>query len=345
MKLAMLRCCTTAINLPGYEPSANALLRKLGIEFVDVKGFNCCGYPLKNINLKAYLHASARNLALAERQSLDLLTVCNCCFGSLKRAQRLFDEDSSTRDDVSRSLQKEGLSYAGRAQAMHLLQVLHDVIGVDAIRERVVRRFTGLRIAVHYGCHLLRPKEVVQFDNPFAPKKFDRLLELTGAESVPWTAKLDCCGSPMVGIDDELAMDLTERKLRSAKSAGADALCVSCSYCQYQFEAVQRILIARRGSDCALPSILFPQLLGLSLGIEPADLGLPSDELPTSVAAAQIKAGSIPEEALELSPRPRPKCAPAPGTSDPVNGPCASAQGGPPRIKTREALADDAPMH
>lgn len=344
MKLAMLRCCTTAINLPGYEPSANALLRELGIEFVDVKGFNCCGYPLKNINLKAYLHASARNLALAERESLDLLTVCNCCHGSLKRAQRLFDEDSSMKDEVSRSLKKESLSYAGRAQAMHLLQVLHDVIGVDAIRERIVRRFEGLRIAVHYGCHLLRPKAVVQFDNPFAPTKFDRLLELTGAESVPWTAKLDCCGSPMVGIDDELAMDLTERKLRSAKSAGAGALCVSCSYCQYQFETIQRILIARRGSDCALPSILFPQLLGLSLGIAPADLGLGSDEFPTLAPPAQVEVGSIPGEAPELSIRPLPKCAPALGTSGPVDGPCAGAQERV-RIRSGEPISDDTPMH
>jgi heterodisulfide reductase subunit B len=279
MRFAMLRCCTTAIGLRHYETSTSAVLKKLGIEFVDVKEFNCCGYPLKNFSLQAYLHASARNLALAEQRSLDLLTVCNCCYGSLKRAQSLFTEDSPMRDGVRESLKKEGLDYEGRIEAKHLLQVLHDVIGVDAIRGRVVRSFDGLRLAVHYGCHILRPREVVQFDNPLAPTKFDRLVGVTGAESVSWPRKLDCCGSPQVGINDELAMDLTGKKLLSAKQAGADALCVACPYCQHQFETVQRMLLERGCPGCALPSILFPQLLGLSLGIEEAELGLENGHL------------------------------------------------------------------
>lgn len=282
MKLAMLRCCTTALGLPGYEPSANAVLGKLGIEFIDLKELNCCGYPLKNVSMKAYLHASARNLALAEQRSLDLLTVCNCCFASLKRAQRLFEEDSTMKADVRRTLNKEGLDYERRIVPKHFLQVLHDGIGVDAIREQVVRRFDGLKIAVHYGCHILRPKDVVQFDNPLAPTKLDRLIEATGAESIPWSAKLDCCGSPLVGINDNLSMDLTRRKLESAKAAGADAICVACPYCQHQFETVQRMVIGRSGPASALPSILFTQLLGLSLGIDPRVLGLKSDELPVS---------------------------------------------------------------
>jgi heterodisulfide reductase subunit B2 len=286
MKLAMMRCCSTSIGLRYYESSTNAVLRKLGIEFIDVKELNCCGYPLKNFNLKAYLHASARDLALAEQRSLDLLTVCNCCYGSLKRAQHLFSEDSAMKDAIRESLNKEGLDYDGRIEAKHFLQVLHDTIGVEAIEEQVVRHFKGLKIAVHYGCHILRPKEIVQFDNPFAPSKFDRLVELTGAESVPWPTKLECCGSPLVGVNDELSMDLTEKKLINAKTAGADAVCVACSYCQYQFETVQKLVIGRRGPACALPSIVFPQLLGLSLGIDEEELGLREGQFPSSWVSA-----------------------------------------------------------
>jgi heterodisulfide reductase subunit B2 len=194
MRLAMLRCCTTWIGLPGLEPSVDAVLRKLRVEVIDVKGFTCCGYPLRNVNLKAMLHASARNLALAERHSAELLTVCNCCFGTLKRAQHLFGEDSPMKRKVRETLKKENLDYGGRSEAKHFLQILHDTIGVEAIQTQVVRRFEGLKIAAHYGCNLLRPRQVMQFDNPFAPTKFDRLIELTGAESIPWPAKLDCCG-------------------------------------------------------------------------------------------------------------------------------------------------------
>jgi heterodisulfide reductase subunit B len=286
MKIALLRCCTTTTALRYFESSTNAVLSKLGVEFIDVKEFNCCGYPLKNYNLKAYLHASARNLALAEQRSLDLLTMCNCCYGSLKRAQHLFSEDTAMKDEIRESLNREGLDYVGRIEAKHFLQILHDTIGVEAIAKQVVRTFRGLKLAVHYGCHILRPKEIVQFDSPFAPTKFDRLVELTGAESIPWPTKLECCGSPVMGVNDQLSIDLTERKLSNAKTAGADAICVACPYCEYQFQKVQKRVTAARGPSCAPPSILFAQLLGLSLGIDEEQLGLQPGQMPATWLSA-----------------------------------------------------------
>jgi len=280
MNFALLRCCTTPIALRQYELSTNAVLDRLRIGLVDVEDFNCCGYPLRNFNLEAYLLASARNLALAEKRSLDILTVCNCCFGSLKHAEHAMKEDASLRRTVNRTLEKEGLKYEGDIGIKHLLHVLYHDVGMDKIKENVVRTFSGLKIATHYGCHLLRPRKIVQFDNPFSPAIFDRLVQVTGAESISWPQKTECCGSPVWGVNNELSMDLTAKKLDDAIQSGAHYLCVACPYCQIQFDKVQSILLSCRSQQQALPSVLYPQLLGLSLGIDGETLGLKMNDLP-----------------------------------------------------------------
>ena len=280
MKYTLLRCCTTPIVLQQYEWSTNAVLDKLGIGLVDVKEFGCCGYPLRNINFKAYVISSARNLALSERENLDLLTVCNCCYGTMKHIEELLRSDSSIRKEVNATLEKEGLVYEGDIKPKHLLQVLYDDIGVEAIRKQVVHTFKGLNIATHYGCRILRPSKLIKFDKPNSPTKFDQLVEVTGARSVDWLKKLECCGSPLWGVNEELSLDLLESKLKHARKAAADLLCVACSYCQIQFDHVQKIMVSRRGAEHQLPSILYPQLLGLSLGIDSETLGLQMNQVP-----------------------------------------------------------------
>ena len=274
MKFVMMRCCTTPIVLQEYEWSTNAVMEKLGIELIDVAELGCCGYPLRNISFRAHILASARNLALTEKENLDLLTVCNCCYGTLKYVDQLMGDDAAIRKEVNTTLEKEGLRYEGDIKPKHILQVLYDDVGIETIRDMIVKPFDGLRIATHYGCRILRPSKVAQFDKPHFPTKFDELVEVTGAQSIEWPKKLECCGSPLWGINNELSLDLTENKLQAAKESGADYLCVACSYCQIQFDRVQRILLTQRGPGLKLPSVLYPQLLGLSLGIDGETLGL-----------------------------------------------------------------------
>jgi heterodisulfide reductase subunit B len=282
MKIALLRCCTTPIFLKQYETSTDAVLKKLQVELVDIKDFNCCGYPFKNFNFMAAILASARNLSLAEKKNLDIMTFCNCCYGSMKHVNHLMREDVSIQKAVNTILEKEGLAYAGGVETKHLLEVFHKDIGIEQLKEKIVKRFKNLKIATHYGCHILRPRQIIQFDNPAAPSIFDRLVEITGAESIPWQTKLECCGSPMWGIDDDLSMDLTEKKITDALDSGADYLCTACSYCQLQFDRVQRILISRRKVKQRLPSVLYTQLIGLSLGIDEKTLGIKQNELDIS---------------------------------------------------------------
>jgi heterodisulfide reductase subunit B len=122
----------------------------------------------------------------------------------------------------------------------------------------------------------------MQFDNPATPVLFDQLVEITGAKSVDWALKLECCGAPLLGVNDELSMDLAEKKLADGKQAGADFLCTACSWCQLQFDTVQKMIIELRGMDGHLPSILFPQLLGLGMGIDQEALGIKMNDIDIS---------------------------------------------------------------
>ncbi len=282
MEFALFRCCPTRTLLQQYESSTDALLGKLGVGLVDIKEFNCCGYPLKNFNFKAYILSSARNLSLAEKRNLNILTVCNCCYGTLKHVDHIIKEDSDIRKEVNNTLEKEGLSYGGNIEVRHLLEMLYEDIGMDHIREKLSTTFKGLKMATHYGCHILRPRQMVQFGNPGTSAIFDQLVEITGVENISWPNQSECCGSPIWGTNDDLSMDLTEKKIIDAQQSGADYLCVACPYCHLQFDKVQKMLISKRNLKRHLPAILYTQLLGLCLGIDEVVLGIDQNELDIS---------------------------------------------------------------
>jgi heterodisulfide reductase subunit B len=235
---------------------------------------------LRNIDFKAFLLSSARNLALAEKKNLNVMTLCKCCYGSLKKADFLMKENASLKKEVNSTLEKEGLKVEGKIEIKHLLSVLHKEIGIEAIKGKMVMTFKRLKIATHYGCHALRPSQVVGFDNAVAPSLFDQLVEATGAESIDWPMKLECCGAPLWGINDRLSMDLTLKKLTDGKKSGADYVCAACPYCHIQFDKVQKMILSQRNVNHPLPSILYTQLLGLSLGIDRKALGLEMNEIP-----------------------------------------------------------------
>jgi heterodisulfide reductase subunit B len=235
---------------------------------------------MRNIDHTTFVLAAARNLALAEKNNVNILSLCKCCYGSLKKAEHLLKEDASLRQEINGILKKEYLQYSGSVEVKHLLSLLYHDVGIGVIKDNIEKPFSGLNIATHYGCHALRPSQIVAFDDPVAPAIFDQLVEVTGAESISWPAKLDCCGAPAWGINDELSMDLTEKKLRDGRQSGADYLCAACTYCQLQFDTVQEMIISSRGNNLNLPSVLYPQLLGLSMGMDGKTLGLRMNQLP-----------------------------------------------------------------
>jgi heterodisulfide reductase subunit B2 len=280
MKFALFLGCNIPARLTPYESSARAVLGRLGVELADIQEFNCCGYPIRNVDFKAFLLSAGRNLALAARKNLNVLSLCKCCFGSLKKAAHVLREDAALREEINRALGKEGLRYDERTEVKHLLSVLFHDVGVEAIQQKITTPPAGLKIAVQYGCHALRPSQVVEFDDPAAPTLFDRLVEATGAKSIDWPLKLECCGAPLLGINDDLSMDLTRRKLSDGRKSGADCICTACTYCQLQFDTVQKKIVASQAPDQSLPILLFPQILGLSMGLDRESLGLTEEGFP-----------------------------------------------------------------
>jgi len=281
MKYALFLGCNIPVRVKQYDLSARAVLDMLNVDVVDVRDFNCCGYPVRNIDFKSFVLFSARNLALAEKQGLNMMTLCKCCYGSLKKADHLMKEEPVIRDEINAILAKEGLKYRGNIEVKHFLSVLYNDIGPETVKKRISRSFKDLRIATHYGCHALRPSDITEFDNPVAPVLFDKLVEATGAKSIDWALKLDCCGAPLLGVNDELSMKLTEKKLADGKESGADFLCVACPYCQMQFDGVQQMITSMHGRH-HLPSILYPQLLGLAMGLNQDVLGIKMNQIDIS---------------------------------------------------------------
>ena len=199
MKYAFFLGCNIPARVEQYESASRAVLARLGVGLVDYRDFTCCGYPLRNVDQKAFLLSAAGNLALAERDGFDILTLCKCCFGSLKEAQHVLDRQDLLRQEINNLLKPRGLVYQGRVQVKHLLQVLHQDVGLDTLNKQISKKTKDLKIATHYGCHALRPSKVTQFDDPVAPKIFDELVKATGAQSVDWHEKLNCCGAPLSG--------------------------------------------------------------------------------------------------------------------------------------------------
>ena len=275
--------CKIPYFLPEYGDSALALLNRFGIELLDLE-FNCCGYPVRDIDFQSFLLAGARNLALAEQKNTDIVTPCKCCFGSLKFVEHYLKQRKAIKDQINALLRPEGLQWEGRINVRHLVTVLHRDVGVNALRAAVIHPFKGLKVAVHTGCHALRPGNVTRFDNPLAPGIFNGLVALTGAESVFWSMGTECCGNPQWDKNRKLAFIQMQKKLLNAKQAGADFVCTACTYCQIQFEQKQPSISISHNNDRMVPAVLISHLIGLSIGLTDEQIGI-GDENRHALAA------------------------------------------------------------
>jgi heterodisulfide reductase subunit B len=282
MRYALFQGCNIPARVEQYANATEAVAAKLDIELVEITEFNCCGYPARNTDHRAFVLSAARNLALAERAGLDMLVMCKCCYGSLKKAEHYLNQDQDLITEINKFLAKENLEYKNKIKVKHLLSVLYHDVGIDRLKGSISKTYSGLQIAASYGCHALRPSNVTGFDDPVAPRIFDDLVEVTGAFSVDWARKLDCCGAPLTGINDRLAMDMAQEKITSAREAGAHFICTACPYTHLQFDVVQTHLASNPENGQPLAPILYPQLLGLCLGIDEKTLGISENEIDLS---------------------------------------------------------------
>ena len=290
MKLAFFQGCNIPIRIEQYAVSAEAVLQKFGVQLEIIPEFTCCGYPVRNVDEKAYILPSIRNMAIAEKQGLDIMVICNCCFASLQKARHVLANDQQLADEINDLLAKEGLQYKGTTSVKHLLTVLYEDIGIDAIRKQLVNKYTELNLSVIHGCHILRPREITTFDDSFVPRITDELLETIGAKSLDWRGKLECCGAALAGINNELSGILLNEKIDGALSAGAEYITPVCSYCHLQFDTAQENVRSSESGSNILPVLLLPQLLGLCLGIDAQTLGLEKNNTINDQHVSSLKA-------------------------------------------------------
>jgi heterodisulfide reductase subunit B len=247
-------------------------LPRLGVEIVDLEGASCCPDPIyfKSIDKVAWLSVAARNLCLAEELGLDVITNCSGCTATLSETRHLL-EDDALRARVNERLEKVGRKYDGKSRVRHIATVVRDEVGYDKVRESVVRPLEGLRVAVHYGCHLLKPSRIMQVDDPNDPTMIEKLVEALGANAVRHRNWSLCCGKACQS--DDVPSNMMRDLLASVHEEHVDLLCLICPTCFGQFDHGQAKVAQQFHEDFHTPSVYYFQLLALAQGVPYGELG------------------------------------------------------------------------
>jgi len=273
-KYALYPGCVMPTEQYAYEMSIREVMPLLDIEIIDLKGFSCCGEPLKSVNQMLTLSLSARTLAIAEKESLDVFAPCPMCHLALTECKRILGTDPAMNEKVNKFLADEGLKYAGNSNIISILDILHDVVGVDKIKELVKKPLKELKVATHYGCHLIRPSEIGRPDDSENPQKMETILKAIGAKPLDYPEKLDCCGALLTANLPESALTKTGQKLQRVQEQGFDAFIDTCPWCHRQFDSKQVKAGETVATKLEVPVFYLTQLLGLSFGVSKDKLGL-----------------------------------------------------------------------
>lgn len=276
LRYALYAGCTVPVRTLNYELSARKVAQRLGLQFSEIPEFACCGYPIKSVNRYAYLLMAARNLALAETKDLSLCTLCSACCGALSEANHEIREDENLRKRINGDLSEAiGREYHGGAEVTHFIRVLQKEIGTKKIKTHLKSDLSSIHVAPHYGCHYTKPSTIYgRIEDPEDPKSLDELIEATGARSLSYEDKLQCCGGGVLAMDEQVALAMARKKLDHIRTQQADALVLICPFCNVMYESNQKKIEKAFQTEYKLPILFYPQLLGLALGIEPDELGM-----------------------------------------------------------------------
>ncbi len=274
LKYLLFPGCVIPYRLSSYEISARKVLAKLGVEIAEMPEYNCCGYPMDVINHELMLTLAARNLCVAEKQNLPILTLCNGCFCSLNETNKLLKEDKKLREKINSYLKEIGMEFKGSIEVKHLVYVLSEDVGYKKIKEAVVKPLTDIKVAQHSGCHVIRPKKYVGRDDPENPSTLKDLVRLTGAECLDYMDETECCGNPIIGVNEEIPFQMAREKLNHVKAVKAQALITVCPFCHIMFDLNQPRIERAFNEKFGIPVLHYPQLLGLAMGFDPQELAL-----------------------------------------------------------------------
>jgi len=298
--------CVIPSRYPGVEYAVRWVMGPSGLKLdvQDVPEFSCCPVPgiFYSTDRDTWLALAARNLCLAQRGRLEVVTVCNGCYSSLLKATEYLSEPKKM-GQVNKVLGKVGMKYTGIPEksgdsgrrifrpvsVRHFVDVIHTDNVMLELANNVKRSLSKVRVAVHYGCHYLRPTEYTAIDDPNDPVKVDDIVKVLGAESIDYEDKLSCCGAGG-GVRShvvELANSLCEDKFKNISSEGADVIVTPCPFCLLQFDNAQKTFTKR-----GIPVIHIAQLMAIAMGADISKLGLELHNVSCNPLLAKIGEGA-----------------------------------------------------
>jgi heterodisulfide reductase subunit B len=265
--------CSAESTGLGYGLSVQAVAGPLELELLELEDWNCCGStPYGSLDEEESLVVAARNLALAEKKGLDLVTPCSSCYVTLADANLYLIEHPRMLARVNEALAVAKLEYHGHIRVRHIVEVMVNDVTPEFIAARIKTKLNGLKVAPYYGCQLVRPR--YGFDDAENPTSLDSLVTCLGAEVVSFPMKARCCGGSLSLSEEGKVLGLMERILRSATQSGAQCLVTPCPLCQTNLDAYQGQVNAAFKTSYKLPVLFITQLIGLALGLEAKTLGL-----------------------------------------------------------------------
>jgi heterodisulfide reductase subunit B len=265
--------CSSEGGAKAYDWSTQAVSKVLDFELRELDDWNCCGStPSGSVDELGAFCLAARDLALAEKSRLDMVTPCSACYVIFNRTNSYLKQYPRLKTQVDDALAAGDLKYNGTIRVRHTLDIIVTDIGYEAIKSKVKKPLNGLKIAPYYGCQVVRPG--FGFDHPESPQSLDKLIANLGGEATPFPLKTHCCGGSLIISEEALALDLTRKLLESALSNGAECLITVCPLCQTNLDAYQSRVNKKFKTNYKLPVLFFTQLMGIAFGLEEKELGI-----------------------------------------------------------------------
>lgn len=257
MKYAYYPGCSLKSTAKEFDESARAVCQQLGVELEEIDGWVCCGASSgHSLDRWVSLALPARNMAIAEKDGLDVAVCCAACFLRLMHTRHEVQADEKVRANVEELI---GMPYQAKHRVRHMLDIIGNEVGMEALQAKVTRPLSGLKVASYYGCYLVRPPKVTHLDDPENPVLMDNIMKALGAEVVDWPGKVDCCGGSLSLTTRKVVTRLVGDIGESARAAGADVIATACPLCQANLDS--------RQASNGLPVLYFTELIGLALGL------------------------------------------------------------------------------
>jgi heterodisulfide reductase subunit B len=269
MKYAYYPGCSLKGTAIEYHVSTLALVQRLGIEFVEMEDWVCCGASPSH-QRNPILSTSIANLLLSLSEGIgpQIAVLCAACYNNMKKAEEEMRKDGKLRNEVEAV---SGVRFNPATRTKHFLDILINEYGLEQLKAKVVRPLEGLKAACYYGCLLTRPP-IVAFDDHEQPRVMEKVLEAAGVEPVAWTHRLECCGASHAVPFTEVVLRLVNDILLSAKDAGAEIIVCACPLCQANLDLRQHAIISKFGIAHNLPAVFFTQLLAIACGASDKDV-------------------------------------------------------------------------